>query len=300
MTADSPPTAPSSPSQSSSDQPARLSLLARDVRDYDPARFQTNLFAPAARREDLMALHAFHVELARIAGTVSEALIGQMRYQWWRDQVNSACDGKGPILGHPVGEGVNAVIQTYGLDREALLSIIDARETDLEVQPFATEEDMVCHARVSSGALNGMAARVVGITAPETLAAAEDIGTAWGLLDLVGPCALEARRGRLTLPADLCAEAGVTVETLARPEGGEAARKPLRRVMDLVQGHLLSARRLRGAVKMDQASPFLMARLCWHYIDVVKKCDYFPNDPRALVVPRMPIRLFLSAIARRF
>jgi phytoene synthase len=277
-----------------------LSLLGRDVRDYDPAHFQTNLFAPAARREDLMALHAFHVELVRIAGTVSEALIGQMRYQWWRDQVNAACDGSNPIIGHPVGEGVNAVIRTHRLDREALLSIIDARETDLEARPFATEEDLLCQARVSSGALNRMAAQVLGITAPETLAAASDIGTAWGLLDLVRPCALEAHRGRLTLPADLCAKAGVTVETLARPEQAQAARKPLRYVVDLAQEHLRSARRIRGSVKMAQVPPFLMARLCAHYIDLMKKCDYFPHDPRLLVVPRMPVRLFLSGVGKRF
>ncbi|MCF8480811.1 MAG: squalene/phytoene synthase family protein [Rhodospirillum sp.] len=294
MTAESPLARPSV------DPAAGLSLLARDVRDHDPARFQTSLFAPVARREDLMALHAFHVELARVAGTVSEPLIGQMRYQWWRDQVNAACDGEVPIKGHPVGEGLTAIIRTHGLERDALLSIIDARETDLDARPFAAEEDILCQARASVGTINGMAARILGVADPELLAAAEQIGMAWGLLTLARTCALDAYRGRLTLPTESCAAAGVTVETLAVPEGAKAARVPLRRVVALAQNNLQSARLARGRVRMGWVPPFLMARLCDHYIGLMENCDYSPHDPRLLVVPRMPLRLFFSAVAKRF
>jgi len=42
------------------------------VRRHDRDRFQTVLFAPAARREALFALYAFNYEIARVRERISE------------------------------------------------------------------------------------------------------------------------------------------------------------------------------------------------------------------------------------
>ena len=55
------------------------------VRAADRDRYISALLAPADRRLDLMTLYAFDAELARIATTVSEPLLGEIRLQWWRD-----------------------------------------------------------------------------------------------------------------------------------------------------------------------------------------------------------------------
>ena len=55
------------------------------VRRQDPDRFFADLFAPAAARPHLFALHAFNVEVGRIRETVSQPLPGEIRLQWWRD-----------------------------------------------------------------------------------------------------------------------------------------------------------------------------------------------------------------------
>src|SRR5271157_5432659 len=68
----------------------RLSPVAALVRRHDRDRFQTVLFAPAARREALFALYAFNYEIARVRESVTEPMIGQIRLEWWRESIAAA------------------------------------------------------------------------------------------------------------------------------------------------------------------------------------------------------------------
>ena len=65
----------------------RLSYCADQVRRQDRERYLTALFAPAGRREDLFALYAFNLEVAKTAEVVSEAMVGRIRLQWWREAI---------------------------------------------------------------------------------------------------------------------------------------------------------------------------------------------------------------------
>ena len=49
------------------------------------------LFVPQALRPHIHALYAFSLEIARVREIVSEPLLGEIRFQWWRD----ALDGTG-------------------------------------------------------------------------------------------------------------------------------------------------------------------------------------------------------------
>ena len=71
-----------------------LSPLAALVRRHDRDRFQTALFAPAARREALFALYAFNYEIARVRESVREPMLGQIRLQWWREAIDAAFAGE--------------------------------------------------------------------------------------------------------------------------------------------------------------------------------------------------------------
>src|SRR5205823_335241 len=55
-------------------QADRLSPVAALVRRHDRDRYQTVLFAPAARREALFALYAFNYEIARVRETVTQPM----------------------------------------------------------------------------------------------------------------------------------------------------------------------------------------------------------------------------------
>src|ERR671936_425398 len=77
----------------------RLSPVAALVRRHDRDRFQTALFAPAARREALFALYAFNYEIARVRERVREPILGRIRLEWWRETIAAAYEG-GPVRRH--------------------------------------------------------------------------------------------------------------------------------------------------------------------------------------------------------
>src|SRR6266403_2826460 len=83
----------------------RLSPVAALVRRHDRDRFQTVLFAPVARREALFALYAFNYEIARARETVTQPMLGQIRLQWWRENIFAAFEG-GVVLHHPGAEAL--------------------------------------------------------------------------------------------------------------------------------------------------------------------------------------------------
>ena len=72
----------------------RLSACAEQVRRQDRERYLTALFAPAERREDLFALYTFNHEVAKTAEVVSEAMVGRIRLQWWREAIAEIYDGR--------------------------------------------------------------------------------------------------------------------------------------------------------------------------------------------------------------
>ena len=80
-------------SQSAFQRSEGLSPVAAIVRRHDRDRFQTALFAPAARREALFALYAFNYEIARVRESVTQPMLGHIRLEWWRENIAAAFDG---------------------------------------------------------------------------------------------------------------------------------------------------------------------------------------------------------------
>src|SRR5262245_34534045 len=103
----------------------RLSPVGAMVQRHDHDRFQTVLFAPAARREALFALYAFNYEIARVRESVTQPMLGKIRLEWWRENVAIAFEGA-PVRHHIVVEPLTAAIRETALTREHFDRLIDA------------------------------------------------------------------------------------------------------------------------------------------------------------------------------
>src|SRR5215469_18549162 len=95
----------------------RLSPVAALVQRHDRDRFQTVLFAPAARREALFALYAFNYEIARVRERVTEPTLGRIRLEWWRESIAAAYEG-GSVRHHFAVAPLTAAIREHALSRE--------------------------------------------------------------------------------------------------------------------------------------------------------------------------------------
>ncbi len=125
------------------------------VRRVDPDRWLASRFiADLAARADVIALYAFNYELARVAGGVSNALMGEIRLTWWREAMEEIAAGKPPRK-HPNVEAIAA----SGIAPLALAAMAEARFADLDDAPPADEGRALAYVDATAGALAVLAAR---------------------------------------------------------------------------------------------------------------------------------------------
>lgn len=184
-----------------------LDPLAQGLRRDDPDRFYTALLAPPALRPRLFALYAFNQEVARTRERVSEPMLGQIRLQWWREALAEA--RAGTPRAHPVAGALAGWFRDAPPAGADLDSLIDARERDLEDAPFATVAGLMEYVDGTGGALlrAGLAALEVDSVAART--AASHAGRAYALAGLLRAVPFHGAAGRVMLPAELLAAAGI-------------------------------------------------------------------------------------------
>jgi phytoene synthase len=176
--------------------------LAAFVRRHDPDRFLTALFAPAERRDALLALYAFNHELARAREAASESAVALIRLQWWREVV------EGAHRSHEVATPLTRAIESGALDRGMLDAIIEAREAEAE-PAIATLADWRAWLLGVAGGVAVAAAHVLGATKPETL---RPLGAAYGVGGVLRGVPALAGQRRCLLPADVLAAHGLSPE----------------------------------------------------------------------------------------
>lgn len=104
---------------------AELDLDAQ-VRAADPDRWLSSRFvADTSARADLIVLYAFEAELMAIPTRVTQPLMAEMRYVWWREQMDGVFAGV-PRKGHPVLEALTQVVARHSLSRTPVDALIEA------------------------------------------------------------------------------------------------------------------------------------------------------------------------------
>lgn len=179
-----------------------LSPLAAALRRNDRDRFQTALFAPADRRESLLALYAFNYEIARVPEVTHEPLIGQIRLQWWRDALDEIYRGAPPRR-HEVAEPLARTIREHGLTRAHFEAMLGARARDLDTAPPADLESLEAYAEESSAGLVLLALEILGVRGGEAEAAGRSVGIAYALSGLLAAMRFHAGMKRLYIPQDM-------------------------------------------------------------------------------------------------
>src|SRR5213595_4172697 len=156
--------------------PEDASSLLGLVRRHDPDRYQTTLFAPAERREALLALYAFNYEIARVRETVTEPMLGQIRLQWWREVVTAAFVGE-PPRHHLVAVPLTAAIRNCRLTRAHFDRLIDTRERDLVDEAPADLAALEDYAEGTSAPLVQLGLEVLGVRGRDAHDTARQVGS---------------------------------------------------------------------------------------------------------------------------
>ena len=221
------------------------------VRRHDPDRFLTALFAPPEHRDALLTLYAFDHELARAREVTSEPHLTLIRLHWWREVV------EGARRRHEVATPLAALLDSGRLDPEALLPIIDAHEIEADSH-IETLADWRAWLLAGAGGIAVAAGGLLGVPDPERLRPA---GAALGVARVIRWHRVLAPRNRCLLPADLLADAGVSVHEAIATPGSPEVTAVLRRLAAEGEGFLAqgpSGRMSRAHVAA--ALPAVLAR----------------------------------------
>lgn len=250
-----------------------LSPCAALVRAGDPDRFLSAMTAPPERRERLMALYAFNLEVARIPAVVSEPMLGEIRLAWWRESIAQIYEGA-PVRRHEVVEPLAAAIQEAGLRRDLFETLLEARRFDIHADPHADIEACLAYLRATSGGLMLLSAQALGESGGE--AAVADLGLAMGVANLLAAVPALLAMGHQPIPFDAAPRDLNALAEGRVPEGFAAA------VASLAREGLAAHRRARKAGIPRAARP--AARAAWRARPVLETLAADPG--LVLALPR--------------
>lgn len=276
----------------------QLSHCAQELRRFDHDRYLVSLFAPAARREDLFALFAFNLELARTPERVEEPMLGRIRLQWWRETLD-AVSGGGEVA-HGVAAPLAAALRR-GLRKEELGKLIDAREFDLDGRTPPTLDALEAYAAATSATLLRSALQALELRGESLRLAAERAGVGYALAGLLRAVPFHAGQRRLYLPDDLTEEAGLRSAELFELRSPAPLREVAARIAARAEDHLAAARAAARGAPAAARPVLLHITLASGALEHLRRAGYDPFAPR--VQRRDPARawrLTLASLTRRY
>jgi 15-cis-phytoene synthase len=191
------------------------------VRQADPDRYHSVLYAPESKRAALFALYAFNAEAARVRDAAREPMAGEIRLQWWRDVI--AAGTAEAAAGHPVAGALLWTIDAHRLPPDAFQNYLDARVFDLYDDPMPDRTALEGYCGETASALIQLSCLVLDPeAAPAHTDAAGHGGCAQAIAGLMRLLPQHRARGQCYVPADILAAAGVGRDQLVagEPEAG--------------------------------------------------------------------------------
>ena len=272
-----------------------LSYCAEEVRLSDRDRFLMTLFAPSEHREALFALYAFNIEISKTREVVSEAMLGAIRLQWWRDSVDTLYSDV-PLRKHAVIEALDPFVMAHQLSRNHFDRLIDGRLIDLEEVPHQTLASLIDYADATSGALVRLSMEVLGGTKPDAaIEVAHKVGVAWALGGIMRALPSLLQRGRVVLPEELLARHRVDRRSMLNLKPSEELNSAIGELVEIAREHIQDARELRREIPKSLVPAVLPAVLADSYLNRLERAEYNVFDESI----RKPVGLAMARLAYR-
>jgi phytoene synthase len=193
------------------DRAACRALLRDGSKSFDAA----SKLLPSAVRDPAIALYAF----CREADDVIDTGIGNL--DWVRERLHLAYEGR--PLAVPADRAFARVVERFGIPRALPEALVEGFAWDAEGRRYADLAALQGYAVRVAGTVGAMMALLMGVRDRERLAAAVDLGVAMQLSNIARDVGEDARNGRLYLPLDWLAEAGIEADCfLAAPAHSDA------------------------------------------------------------------------------
>ncbi|MEW6642204.1 MAG: presqualene diphosphate synthase HpnD [Pseudomonadota bacterium] len=240
---------------------------------------------PPAQRDAMFQIYSFCRHVDDIADSEAPREDKLAALAQWRRDIDALYAGRPPAT---VAAYASAV-KTFGLKREDFLAVIDGMEMDVPADiraPDAATLDLYCD-RVAS-AVGRLSVKVFGVPSPDGEALAHHLGRALQLSNILRDIDEDASIGRLYLPREALAAAGITATdpkvVAADPAVPRACVPLIAQAQDhFAKADAIMARYPRRIVK----APRIMSKYYHAILDRLIARGFAP--------PRAPVRLGKAA-----
>jgi phytoene synthase len=264
-------------------------VLASHVRHSDPDRYFAALFASAPLRAHLFALYAFNHELARVAESVREPMLGEIRLAWWRETMEGA--RAGTPRNHDVARALAAVFKAHDLPEALFDALIEARRFDISDAMFPDMAALEAYVDASSGNVMRLASRILGA---ENEDLARSAGLAYGLTGLLRALPHHAQRRKLYLPRDVVESERLDAEQVFAGRGSDALARVVYAVALRARRYFADARDMR--LPKQAAAAFLPAALVPLYLKRLARSGFDPFRLTDVTIHRRQMRLLAASM----
>jgi phytoene synthase len=269
-------------------------LLRRDDRDS----WLASLFVPPELRRHTHALYAFSLEIARVREIVSEPLLGEIRFQWWRDALEGTHAGE--TKANPVAAALLDTIARFNLPEAPLLELISARGRDLYGEPMDSVVALESYTKATCSNLLRLAALILdGEEAAASRDAARHAGIAYGITGLIRALPWHCARGQVFVPSEILQAHGASRDDFV---AGRASPGVLAAIADLLaraRAYLDSFYAGLPGLPGKIRPAFLPVCLCEHYLQLMEKPGYDPCQT-VIELPQWRRQWILWRAARRW
>lgn len=217
-----------------------------DVKTHDWDRFLAISTAAPERFEGLLAILAFHLEIAKIADVVSDPTVGMIRLQWWQEALDEIEQQPAQVRRHPVITALATLHQAAPLPLHYYRDMIAARQADFSVDGFADITALETYLEATSGGLLHMLLHYAAPASPlpkETITA---LGIAWGLLGTLRAAPALLPKAVNRIPAALL-PAGITLDRYGSAAFADAIQQAAQQMLERSDAQLAVA---QSALKM--------------------------------------------------
>ncbi len=236
---------------------------------------------PKAQREAMFEIYSFCRTVDDIADEAGPRDVRLEQLRRWRADIDALYARTPP----PHLSGLARAVRDFDLQREDFLAVIDGMEMDVVSDiraPDLATFDLYCD-RVAS-AVGRLSVRVFGMEKQAGLALAHHLGRALQITNILRDLDEDAAIGRLYLPREALADAGIATDdpatVLASPAIGQAcAPLAARAERHFAEAETIMARSARRTVR----TPRIMATAYRMIFDQMIARGWQP--------PRMPVRL---------
>lgn len=189
--------------------------------------YAASLVLPRTLRDPATALYAF----CRVADDAIDRRPDHARALIeLRKRLNGVYRGR-PI-DHPADRAFTGLVHAYGIPQALPEALLEGFEWDAEGRRYISFPDLRAYAVRVAGTVGAMMGILMGVRDAHVLARACDLGVAMQLTNIARDVGEDARDGRVYLPLDWLADAGVDVKQLTeRPQFTHALGKVVQHLL---------------------------------------------------------------------